>query len=215
MSAKKVDIINMLLSRKMVKLAEAAAPGDVIARLRGTMAFAYQEMHRVLDEAGLFLTHDEVTEFKYFGNLFNTVLLELWHVDRKWVWRQRPKHHQLEHMILTLETVSRLNPKKTSCLMEEDMIGKTKILGKSARGCSPLHCSIWHCGGTSECCKYSDCHHVYHIGAGSQYALTCIIYTGTHLPMYARLHYACPVLYIDGGDGDNLELHGHDAENLT
>lgn len=41
-------------------------------------------------------------------------------------------------MMIDLENYSKLNPKKISCLLEEDFLGKIKQIAKYCRGVSPL-----------------------------------------------------------------------------
>ena len=109
-----------------------------IIRVRGAMAWGYLEMHRIMDSAGLFLTDVEVDCFDVASHIFLTSLQKLCTCDGKWIWRIRPKHHHLEHIVLDLKYVSKLNPKKISCLLEEDFMGKIKKLGAPCRGLTPI-----------------------------------------------------------------------------
>jgi len=68
-------------------------------------------------------------------NLFNMTLQKLVETDReKHIWRARPKHHGLDHLAFTLLHASKLNPKKPSCLLEEDFLGEVKKIGISCCG---------------------------------------------------------------------------------
>jgi len=133
--AMRVLQINKFLCRKCVELAEKASATDELARLRGTLAWSYLSYHNTLDTASLFLTDVEVLAFDRATNLFNMTLMKLVATDpQKHVWRARPKHHGLDHLAITLIHVSKLNPKKTSCLLEEDFLGKLKKIGIGCRG---------------------------------------------------------------------------------
>ena len=149
--AARVVCMNHYFCTRVLKLADAPvpeaddAPAGVpldadakhkgeIAKLRGTLAWAYMEQHRILDAAELFLTADEVLRFCRSVNLYNVVLQKLIDVDRKHIWRARPKNHGMDHLCITLIRVSRLNPKKCSCLLEEDFLGKMKKIGSGTRG---------------------------------------------------------------------------------
>jgi hypothetical protein len=118
--AMRVILINHFLCRRAVRLAEVAPADDEIARVRGSMGCAYLSYHKTLDDADLFLTDDEANMFDEQTHLFNTCLSALQGMDRKHLWRARPKHHGLDHLAITALYVSKLNPKKTSCLSEED-----------------------------------------------------------------------------------------------
>jgi len=133
-SAMRVMQLNKFLCNKCVGLAEKAPATDEIARLRGTLAWSYLSYHNTLDMAGLWLTDDEAFAFDRQTNLFNMTLMKLVDVDRPHLWRARPKHHGLDHLAITLMNVSKLNPKKTSCLLEEDFLGKLKRIGITCRG---------------------------------------------------------------------------------
>ena len=125
------DVIDVELSdaEKAAKKADAE-----LVKLRGAMAWAYLEQHRILDEAGLFLTDGEVESFCESVSLYNNSLQKLITLDRKHLWRARPKNHGLDHLCITLVKYSKLNPKKTSCLLEEDFLGKMKRIGSGIRG---------------------------------------------------------------------------------
>lgn len=138
--AKRVTILNKFLCRKAVKLAEDSTdPGDTICALRGTMAWSYLQMHELLENADLFLTDDEASRYRTFVSMFLQALSKLCRVDKRFIWKYRPKHHQVDHMADEILGGSRLNPLKISCLLEEDFLGKMKMLGKSIRGSTPLH----------------------------------------------------------------------------
>ena len=126
--------INKFVCRKCVELAEKAPATDEVARLRGTLAWSYLSYHRILDMASLWLTCGEAVAFDRATNLFNMTLQKLVETDVPHLWRARPKHHGLDHLAITLIHVSKLNPKKTSCLLEEDFLGKMKKIGSSCRG---------------------------------------------------------------------------------
>jgi len=132
--ATRVMQVNKFLCKKCVGLAEKAPANDEIARLRGTLAWSYLSYHNTLDTAGLWLTDGEALAFDRATNLFNMTLMKLVDVDKPHLWRARPKHHGLDHLALTLLKDSKLNPKKTSCLLEEDFLGKLKKIGISTRG---------------------------------------------------------------------------------
>jgi hypothetical protein len=149
--AARVVCINHYLCQRVVDIADkvglevgldapdapAGVPCDkaaLIAKLRGTMAWAYMEQHRTLDQAGMFLTDAEVLSFCRSVNLYNVSLQNLISIDRKHIWRARPKNHGMDHLCITLILNSRLNPKKSSCLLEEDFLGKMKRIGRGIRG---------------------------------------------------------------------------------
>ena len=142
--AMRVTQLNHFLCRKVVKLADGAL-ADVadnaeakvrkeIARVRGSMGWAYLSYHKTLDDADLFLTDHEAEMFEQQTHLFNTCLSRLQALDRKHIWKARPKHHGLDHLAIKLIHVSKLNPKKTSCLSEEDFLGHMKNIGRSCMG---------------------------------------------------------------------------------
>lgn len=135
--AKRVEILNKFLCRKAVKLAEQPGASE-LCKLRGTLAWAYNEYHRVLDEGDLFLTEAEVDQFSVAARLFLMSLQKLRNMDKRWMWNIRPKHHQLDHMVIDLRTHCRLNPKKIMCLLEEDFLGTMKQICKYCRGLDPV-----------------------------------------------------------------------------
>jgi hypothetical protein len=140
--AVRVMIINKFLCHKICKLSEDLPADDRKGILRGTMAWAYISYHKVLDESeGLFLTDDEVGRFTSAASTFLKCLQELMQIERRWVWRSRPKHHQLEHIMIDMVRVTKLNPKKICCLLEEDFLGKLKKIASPCRGLSPLSMS--------------------------------------------------------------------------
>jgi len=136
--AVRVEILNRFLCKHIVKQAPTLQHADEVGTLRATASWAYETMHITLDEAGLFLDDDQVAQFNMAGHTFLTTLQKLAEVDVKHIWKLRPKHHGLDHMMLDMLTHSRINPKKTSCLLEEDFLGKMKHIGMYCRGVSPL-----------------------------------------------------------------------------
>ena len=155
--AARVVCINEYLCQRVVDIADSDAldatdappgvPADKdaeIGKLRGAMAWAYLQQHHILDMAGLFLTDDEVLAFCKSVNLYNVALQKLISIDRKHIWRARPKNHGMDHLCITLVRVSKLNPKKMSCLLEEDFLGKMKRIGRGIRGgnCISVACRI-------------------------------------------------------------------------
>ena len=141
MKAKRVDILNNFLCRKAVAFADRCPnDDDDVGKTRGTVALGFLEMHKVLNGAGMFLTDDEVVAFKFFGTLFLLSLQKLCNLDvlvNRHVWRVRPKHHQLDHLLLDIATF-RLNPKRITCLLEEDFLGQLKRITKYCRGVGPV-----------------------------------------------------------------------------
>ena len=131
--AKRVEIINKFLCKMAVTLAEKD-DADEICKIRGTMAWGYLEMHRVLDDADLFLSQEEVDTLKFVGETFLTTLQKLANLEPNYMWKLRPKHHVLDHTLLEIGVLSYLNPKRICCLAEEDFLGKMKLATKGCRG---------------------------------------------------------------------------------
>ena len=106
--------------------------------LRGSLCWAYLDYHNTLDTADLFLTDSEVERFRMAAHIFLTSLQELHQKDVAHIWKIRPKHHQLDHMMIDFLAFSKLNPKRISCLLQEDFMGQMKKIGKSCRGLKPI-----------------------------------------------------------------------------
>jgi hypothetical protein len=89
-----------------------------------------------------------------FGRTFLQCYHELSAVsvnERTWLWKLRPKFHYSDHTFRRL-LVSRLNPRRLSCFIEEDLMGVLKRIGKSCHGLSAsrqmlLRCFIKWVGG--------------------------------------------------------------------
>ena len=127
----------MYLCKKAVGLAEKPE-ATIYCKLRGSMAWSWLEVNRILEAAGLFLVEQEVADFKEAGRMFLMSLQKLANVEPKQMWKLRPKHHQLDHMIDEMGVLSYLNPKKITCLAEEDYLGKMKTISKPCRGGNPI-----------------------------------------------------------------------------
>ena len=95
-------------------------------------------MHRVLDGADLFLTDLEVDAFENSVSVFLVALQDIAQKDKINIWKLRPKHHMLEHVAYDLRHKSRINPKRVTCLLEEDFLGLMKNIGCFCRGLDPV-----------------------------------------------------------------------------
>ena len=136
--AKRVEIINKLICSKIVSLTDSCKPKDRVGIVRGILCWAYLDYHHTLDTADLFLTDSEVERFRMSAHTFLMSLQELVRLDVPWIWKIRPKHHQLDHMIIGFVKFSKLNPKRISCLLQEDFMGQMKKIGLSCRGLKPI-----------------------------------------------------------------------------
>ena len=117
--AKSVEAMNKFLCRKAINLARK--PGaDKVCRVRAMFAWGYLEQHVILDNADFFLTAAEVDSFCVAGRTFLVSLQRLQQIDKeKYIWKDRPKHHGLDHLMDHMRRGNRLNPKRISCLHEE------------------------------------------------------------------------------------------------
>ena len=136
--AVRVEIICKFLCSKIWRLTDTCQPDDRVGMLRGTLCWAYLDYHNTLDTADLFLTDSEVERFRMAAHIFLTSLQELHQKDVAHIWKLRPKHHQLDHMMIDFLASSELNPKRISCLLQEDFMGQMKKIGKSCRGLKPI-----------------------------------------------------------------------------
>ena len=132
---KRVDLINRALCEKVLTMAEHLDDDDEVGRVRATAAWSFLRMNEVLGKADWFLTDDEVAEFQRAARLFLKSLVHLSNIDRWFVWKLRPKHHQLSHIIIEIER-TRLNPLRITCLLEEDFLGEMKKIVLPLRGLS-------------------------------------------------------------------------------
>jgi hypothetical protein len=90
-----------------------------------------------------------VRKLSRFGRTFLQCYHELaaLSIDEKtWLWKLRPKFHYTDHTFRRL-LVSRLNPRRLSCFIEEDLMGVLKRIGRNCHGLSAsrqmlLRCSI-------------------------------------------------------------------------
>ena len=79
---------------------------------------------RMLTHAPMHLTDSQLLQKTVLGNIFMTTYVSLAQralVERKKLWRVRPKIHLLHHMVLE-DRPSRLNPNYMSTWMDEDFI---------------------------------------------------------------------------------------------
>lgn len=96
------------------------------------------EFQRVVDGASMFLTEAEaaaaVTAGQTFLNFWQELAAENM-ANLRANYKVRPKHHAFAHYVIhRIRTGSRLNPRVTSCWMDEDFIGR---VCRSARGTHP------------------------------------------------------------------------------
>ena len=87
---------------------------------------------RMLTHAPMHLTDSQQLQKTVLGNLFMTTYMSLAQravVERKKLWRVRPKIHLLHHMVLE-DRPSRLNPHYMSTWMDEDFIKRTMRIKK-------------------------------------------------------------------------------------
>jgi hypothetical protein len=120
--AKRLEIFNKYMCSKVVELTKTLPCTDLVGRVRGTMCWAYLMVHKTFDDAGLFLTNDEAAQAQKYANLFLTSLQKLCVIDIKQkIWKARPKHHQLDHLVDELK-INHMNPKQICCLLEDCII---------------------------------------------------------------------------------------------
>ena len=87
---------------------------------------------RMLTHAPMHLTDSQQLQKTVLGDLFMTMYMSLAQravVERKKLWRVRPKIHLLHHMVLE-DRPSRLNPHYMSTWMDEDFIKRTMRIKK-------------------------------------------------------------------------------------
>ena len=121
-----------------MQLAETqGAAYDDVGKIRAAAAWGYETLHHTLDVANLFLNDAEAAQAARAASTFLVSLQKLAAMDRRYIWKLRPKHHQLDHAQMELSK-SRLNMKRTSCLLEEDFLSKIKKISMFCRGVSPL-----------------------------------------------------------------------------
>ena len=93
----RLEILLKYLCRYGIFLAELPHATE-IAKVRGTCAWGYLQMHKVLDESlangRFFLSDPEIERFEIAVRLFLLSLQNLGEIDNRGkIWRTRPKHH--------------------------------------------------------------------------------------------------------------------------
>ena len=114
---------------------------DESSRLRAVATWAHAGFHHVLDNAGAILSDSEASEAAHMGRVFLVAYQKLaWlaRTDGVYLWKIRPKHHLLDHMIDGLAR-DKLNPRRLSCMIDECYLGKMKKSSlKCHRSCVSL-----------------------------------------------------------------------------
>ena len=109
-----------------------AAPG---LERQAACAWHLCEFQRICDSAGNFLSDDERLGAVQAGQLFLDFWAELAHqnyVALRANYKLRPKHHAFAHWVVhRLRAGSRMNPRLTSCWLDEDYVGR---VCRTARG---------------------------------------------------------------------------------
>ena len=96
---------------------------------------------RNMDQEGLFMSTPAASETSFMGGCFVQAFVWLAHsafVDRKSLYRLRPKLHLWDHEMKRL-AVWKLNPKAVSCFSDEDFIGRVCNIATSCSHQGVLH----------------------------------------------------------------------------
>ena len=111
---------------EIIVLPEAmATPGGA---LRAAMYRAFVAADVVMRGAGKFFNREQkaecVNQFEDALHCYHA-LSKLRHTDGKKLYRWLPKHHALVHIFMDYGFI---NPRKVSCMQDEDMVGRAKRL---------------------------------------------------------------------------------------
>ena len=130
-------VLCLFLAHKAIQLAEAH--GGARRQLVATCLWCWAEVQRVWDKAGDHLTAEEAEAQLAAGQSFLEIYTNLAQADFDngiRGWKLRPKFHSLQHTF-EYAYLTRENPVKHMCFIDEDFMGKVKKNSKNILTAEP------------------------------------------------------------------------------
>ena len=127
--AASVKTVCLYMAKKALDL---HVPDDNHSKIRSTCAWAYANWLHTLDVSDRIFLPEQRDRAAMSARLFllsYQALAEESISLNSCLYKVRPKHHDFDHNVMLFETGSLLNPRFLTCMSEEDLMGKLKLIG--------------------------------------------------------------------------------------